>query len=102
MLYDHGRPVGIHYRGPTFESFAGSAVVGALEVSVPAPHPGAIPWLLLRAVSTQGDGVLGGVDYIQRVRTKGGVAPADPCDAAEDSTLSVPYRAQYQFYSDGV
>ena len=100
VLYQHGRPVGIHFRGPTFESFDGSSVVGALVASVPAPRPGAIPWLLLRAVSTQGDGVLSGVDYIKRVKTKGGVAPPGACDPAEDRTLSVPYRAEYRFYSD--
>ena len=100
VLYQHGRPVGIHFRGPTFESFDGSSVVGALVASVPAPRPGAIPWLLLQAVSTQGDGVLSNVDYIKRVKTKGGVAPAGACDPAQDSTLSVPYRAQYEFYAD--
>lgn len=66
---------------------------------MPAPRPGAIPWLLLRAVSSQGDGVLSDVDYIERVKTKGGVAPAGNCDPAEDSTLSVAYRAQYRFYA---
>jgi hypothetical protein len=102
VLYDHGRhPAGIHFRGPTFESFDGSSVVGTLQASVPAPRPGAIPWLLLRAVSNQGDGVLGGVDYVQRVNTRGGVAPTGPCDPEQDATLPVPYRALYLFYSDG-
>jgi Protein of unknown function (DUF3455) len=102
VLYDHGRhPVGIHFRGPTFESFDGSSVVGTLQASVPAPHPGAIPWLLLRAVANLGDGVLGDVDYVQRVKTRGGVAPTGACDPEEDSTLAVPYRALYLFYSDG-
>jgi Protein of unknown function (DUF3455) len=32
-----GRPVGIHFHGPTFESFDGSSVVGALQASVPSP-----------------------------------------------------------------
>jgi Protein of unknown function (DUF3455) len=101
VLYGHGRhPVGIHFRGPTFESFDGSSVVGALQASVPAPHPGAIPWLLLRAVSNQGDGVLAEVDYIQRIKTRGGVAPTGACDPEQDSTLAVPYRALYLFYSD--
>ena len=57
VLYGRGRrPVGIHFRGPTFESFDGSSVTGTLQASVPAPEPGAIPWLLLRAVANQGDG----------------------------------------------
>jgi hypothetical protein len=52
---------------------------------VPAPDPGAIPWLLLRATSNQGDGVLAQVDFIQRLETRGGVA--------------VPYWARYVFYA---
>jgi Protein of unknown function (DUF3455) len=99
-LYDHGRQlVGIHFRGPTWESFDGSSVVGAAVASVPAPRPGAIPWLLLQAVANQGDGVLANVDYIQRLQTKGGIAPAGPCDPTQDGTLSVPYRARYLFYA---
>ena len=62
---------------------------------------GAIPWLLLRAVSNQGDGVLAEVDFIQRIKTRGGIAPTGACDPEQDSTLAVPYRALYLFYSDG-
>ena len=56
VLYGHReRPVGIHFRGPTFESFDGSSVLGALQASAPAPDPEtAIAWLLLRAVSNRG------------------------------------------------
>jgi Protein of unknown function (DUF3455) len=101
VLYGRrGRPVGIHFRGPTFESFDGSNVVGAVRASEPAPDPAtAIPWLLLAAVSTQGDGVLGQVDFVQRLETRGGVAPAGACDPASDSTVAVPYRARYVFYA---
>jgi Protein of unknown function (DUF3455) len=99
-LYDHSRQlVGIHFRGPTWEAFDGSSVVGTPVASAPAPRPGAIPWLLLHAVANQGDGVLASVTYIQRLRTKGGVAPAGPCDPTQDATLSVPYQARYLFYA---
>jgi Protein of unknown function (DUF3455) len=95
-----GRPVGIHFRGPTFESFDGSSVVGQVPpVASVTPDPAAIPWLLLAAASTQGDGVLAGVDYIQRIETRGGLAPAGACDPAEDATVAVPYRARYVFYA---
>lgn len=63
------------------------------------PGGGAIPWLLLKAASAQGDGVLGDVDYIQRLDTAGGVSPPGPCDADEDATISVGYRALYRFYA---
>ena len=94
-----GRPVGIHFVGPTFESFDGSAVVGARPKSV-QPDPTAIPWLLLEADANRGDGVLSQVGYIHRLETRGGVAPAGACDPAEDATVAVPYRARYVFYAD--
>ena len=92
------RPVGIHFVGPTFESFDGSAVVGARPKSV-QPDPTAIPWLLLEADANRGDGVLSQVDYVQRLETRGGLAPAGACDPAEDATVAVPYRARYVFYA---
>jgi Protein of unknown function (DUF3455) len=92
------RPVGIHFVGPTFESFDGSAVVGARPRSV-QPDPTAIPWLLLEADANRGDGVLSRVDYVQRLETRGGLAPAGACDPAEDATVAVPYRARYVFYA---
>jgi Protein of unknown function (DUF3455) len=100
VLYGHrGRPVGIHFRGPTFESFDGSSVAGAVQVSEESPD-GAIPWLLLKATANQGDGVLARVDYVQRLETRGGVAPKGACDPARDATVAVPYRARYVFYAD--
>jgi uncharacterized protein DUF3455 len=102
VLYGRGRhPVGIHFRGPTFESFDGSSVLAALDGSAPAPDPSrAILWLRLKAVTNQGDGVLAQVDYVQRIETQGGVAPTGACDPAADRTVAVPYRARYVFYAD--
>jgi hypothetical protein len=102
VLTEPGRRLaGIHYRGPTWTSLDGSTVVGAVPpvASVPSSRPGAIPWLLLRAAVAQGDGRLGEVDYIQRLDTKGGAAPPEPCTSGRDATLSVPYRAQYRFFA---
>jgi hypothetical protein len=102
VLYGRGRrPVGIHFRGPTFESFDGSSVAGEVLARIDAPEAGAIPWLLLGATTRAGDGVLAGVDFVHRVGTEGGVAPAGACDPAADATVAVPYRARYVFYSDG-
>ena len=77
------------------------AVIYELHVGTftPAHGPAAIPWLLLAADSSQGDGVLAGVDYIQRLETRGGLAPAGACDPAADATVAVPYRARYVFYA---
>ncbi len=51
LLDAAGRLVGKHYAGPTWESAAdGSKVVGKVAARADAPHPDAIPWLLLQAV----------------------------------------------------
>ena len=74
-------------------------MAGALQASAPAPSSGAIPWLLLRATSTQGDGVLAQVDFVQRLETRGGVPRAGPATRPADATVAVPYRARYVFYA---
>jgi hypothetical protein len=70
--------------------------------------PGAIGWLLIRAVGTlhgagDSDG-LPATTYIQRLNTTGGVAPSTGCGSTADvgNQAHVPYRADYFFYeSDG-
>ena len=91
----HGE-VGIHYAGPTWESQSGSKVFGA-RVAGATVDPTAIPWLLLRAVSTEGPGIFHRVTFIQRVNTTGGTAPATPGTGA-GSRVEVLYTAEYVFY----
>ena len=67
--------VGIHFGGPTWQSNSGSKVVGTV-LQFCTPDPDAIPWLLLKAVSSEGPGIFDGVTYIQRLNTVGGKAPA--------------------------
>src|SRR5688572_718210 len=88
--------IGIHYVGPTWESKDGSYVVGALVDKV-TPDATAIPWLLLKAKTSEGPGVFGGVSYIQRLFTTGGLAPVEPGDFVGDE-VHVPYTAWYVFY----
>jgi hypothetical protein len=97
-LFDqNGAKIGRHYAGPTWESADGSRVVG--EVMERSPVEGAVPWLLLRAKSNEGVGVLASVKYIQRVDTIGGVAPSAGCDAAHAGVEArVDYSANYDFY----
>src|SRR4029079_5869189 len=83
--------VGIHYAGPTWESASGSKVVGAVLERC-TPDPDAIPWLLLRAVSSDGPGIFHRVTY-----TAGGTAPTDPGDFVGEE-VEVPYTAEYYFY----
>jgi hypothetical protein len=88
--------VGVHYVGPKWESYGGSTVVGSVMANC-VPDPSAIPWLLLRTVSTTGPGIFSPVTYIQRVNTTGGLAPAAPGSFVGE-TVDVPYTAEYYFY----
>jgi len=94
-----GIEVGRHFAGPSWRAQDGSTVVGELLVSSPAPRPGSIPWLLLRARSHTGQGVFASVGYIARTHTQGGLAPATGCDRSHaGSEDRVPYQADYLFF----
>ena len=59
---------------------------------------GAIPWLLLKARSTDGPGVFSTITYIQRLQTAGGVAPTESCDRIVAGVeRAAPYTAIYAF-----
>src|SRR6476620_1272200 len=95
-LLSNGKTLGRHYAGPTWELADGSAVAGKVAASAPGASQSDIPLLRLAAVSQKGSGMLAGINSIQRLNTKGGVAKG-PCDAA-GTFLSVPYSADYAFY----
>jgi hypothetical protein len=94
-----GKVVAIHYVGPTWQSIRdGSKVVGAVKARRDAPNPQRdIPWLLLQAMSNTGPGMFAQVQYIQRLDTEGGVAPAAPCTTGQ--SVSVAYTATYEFWA---
>lgn len=96
-LFDStGAKVGKHYAGPTWESTAdGSKFTAKVKARAPAPEPDAIPWLLLAATQTTGDGVMGRVKSVQRTDTHGGTPPAGACSAGQ--AVKVPYTAVYSF-----
>lgn len=90
--------VGTHYVGPTWESNSGSKVVGARVPGTGcSPDSSAIPWLLLKKVTTEGPGIFNAVTYIQRVNTTGGTPPTAPGSFIGEVT-EVPYTAEYYFY----
>jgi hypothetical protein len=94
-----GKPIGKHYGGPTWEAADGSKVVGEVQARNDGPDPQAIPWLLLRAKPSAGDGIFARTQSIQRVQTSGGRAPAQGCtDAVVGTQVRVPYTATYYFY----
>ena len=100
-LFDkQGRQIGTHFAGPTWKLADGSAVVGEVIAKADAPERGAVQWLLLRAKSHQGQGILAEAAFIRRTDTKGGVAPAAGCDAGHNSEqVRMRYSGIYQFFS---
>lgn len=97
-LFDgEGRRIGWHYQGPTWEHRDGSRIVCEVAAKSPAPASAAIPWLLLRVVSAEGEGALFRACYLHRVDTAGGVAPSGP--AAPGTEVRVPYRAVYWIWA---
>ncbi|RRR76794.1 DUF3455 domain-containing protein [Streptomyces sp. RP5T] len=90
-----GRTVALHSRGPVWVSTVDGSAVNATAIAN-SPKTGTIPELLLQATATRGTGVFGGVSYIQRVNTTGGVAPATACTGTDQ--VSVAYTATYAFY----
>jgi hypothetical protein len=100
-LHDRaGRQVGRYFGPPaTWESNDGSKVTGT-QVAVAPAMAGSIPYQLVKANPATGSGAMQGVSYIQRVATRGGVAPAMPCGAGNVGQKQVvQYQADYIFYT---
>lgn len=95
-----GRKIGKHYAGPTWEASDGSRVTGEVVARADSPNPNSVAWLLLSAKSAAGNGIFGGVRFIQRLRTAGGAAPTAGCEpASAGHEVRVPYTAEYWFYA---
>ena len=91
--------VGTHGEGPSWASNDGSSVRGRKIAQANAPQPDAIPWLLLQATAHGGNGVFSMVEYIQRVNTIQGKAPAAGCNAGNVGVeVRADYSADYFFY----
>ncbi len=100
-LFDlSGKKIGKHYAGPIWESNDGSKVAGEVKARDDGPAATAIPWLLLAAKATSGNGVFARAQSIQRLYTVGGKAPAGGCSKAQlGREARVPYKATYYFYA---
>jgi hypothetical protein len=99
-LYDdRGKRIIEHFAGPSWEAKDGSRVVGT-RVDGVTVDPNAIPWLLLSATSTGKPGLLAPTTFIQRLSTRGGLAPAAGiCNRFTVGTrVKVPYTADYYFW----
>jgi hypothetical protein len=100
-LFDQkGAPAGKHGAGPIWTAKDGSAVTGKKLAQADAPTGDAIPWLLLHAEKTTGDGIFSKVTYVQRVATNKGKPPTTRCDATTPKgETRVDYTADYYFYN---
>lgn len=94
-----GMQVGTYVGPPaTWASLDGSKVT-ATQVAVAPAGAGNIPYQLVKANPAMGSGAMQGVSYIQRVATRGGVAPASPCGMESIGARQwVPYQADYIFW----
>lgn len=94
-----GKQVGKYYGPPaTWESMDGSKLT-ATQIAVAPNGSGNIPSQLVKANPAMGSGAMSGVSYIQRVDTRGGVAPAMACAAGNTGAKQVvKYQADYIFY----
>jgi hypothetical protein len=100
LFDEQGRQIGTHFAGPTWKMADGSAIVGEVIAKADASEKGAIQWLLLRAKSHEGRGILADAAFIRRTDTKGGAAPTTGCDAGHISEqVRMRYSASYQFLS---
>src|SRR5262249_50241215 len=97
LFDEHGRRLGTHFAGPTWKANDGSQIVGEVRERAPSPAPGAVPWLLLAAKKSEGKGVLADDRWIQRVETRGGVAPAGSCESGKEARVA--YQATYYFWT---
>ena len=100
LLDRDGKVLGKHFAGPSWQLNDGSRVKGDPEAKFDSPDRNAIPWLRLKVIEHEGNGVLSRVDTIQRINTKGGVAPLTGCDNGHaGKELRVPYEADYLFWA---
>ena len=84
-----------HFAGPSWQSRRDGSLVTASRVSG-VDRAGTIQELLLKVQTHQGPGILDKADYINRLLTSGGVAPAGSCEPK--TTVAVPYKAVYVFW----
>jgi hypothetical protein len=100
IISDHGKPIAVHSKGPVWISTVDGSEVSATQVpNAVVNHDDAIPELLLKANENRGGGEFGSVTYVQRLATKGGLAPKGRC--TDGDRQSAQYSASYLFYTAG-
>lgn len=94
-----GKAVGKYFDPPATWASNDDSKITATQLAVAPAGVGNIPFQLVKANPAVGSGAMTGVTYIQRVATKGGVAPATACGAGNVGTKEiVKYQADYIFW----
>ncbi len=92
--------IGTHGAGPFWEISPADSIFAqqfSPARNAPSPDPESIDWLLLMPkIGTTPTGIFAGVDYIQRIATKGGKAPLTP-PTSLTQTVDVKYKTVYRF-----
>jgi hypothetical protein len=102
----HATVIGHHFASeggagfPEWQTTDGTYVVGQKRMGfTPDGGSGSIPWLLVGAVDAGGTGALSSTQFVQRLNTDGGNAPASTCNAGTvGNTTDIPYTADYYFF----
>jgi Protein of unknown function (DUF3455) len=105
LFTSRGIPAGIHGKqtGPFWANFDGSHVDGSAPVAPPTQPAYTdltknVPWLRLTGTPLPNTtGVFSNVVAIQRIDTRGGVAPTGKCTVP--SSVAVDYTANYVFWA---
>ena len=99
LMDRQGRSIGRYFGPPaTWAASDGSAITGT-QLAVAPAGDGNIPLQLVKANPATGQGAMSGISHIQRVATRGGVAPVLVCDAAGKGKREiVKYQADYIFW----
>jgi hypothetical protein len=99
LMSRSGAKLGTYYGPPaTWASMDGSKITGT-QLAVAPAGAGNIPPQLVKANPAMGSGAMSGVTYVQRVATKGGVAPASPSDSSTAGRKEiVKYQGDYIFW----
>ena len=95
-----GKQVGTYFGPPaTWQAQDGSKVTGT-QLAVAPSSAGNLPYQLVKANPAEGKGAMQGVSYIQRLATRGGVAPTSDCTAQNKGARQVvQYQADYVFWT---
>lgn len=88
--------IGYYYAGPTWETNNDNKIVGKVLEGCTSSQD-AIPWQLVKVVSTEGTGIFQHTTHVQRVNTSGGEVPKEPGKSVGE-VAKVPYTAEYFFY----